>query len=105
MIDPIKRIKSLGFVLEVEGHGLFKKIENIEELNVLLSDVEQYLSDIAGVHKNILLEFIKTDGFCRCVAKTKKGRRCRNPVAGTVGQISIKKFDENISGFCTVHGG
>ena len=95
----------LAIVLELEAKGIGFTVDDYirissDDIPEFLNDPESFIARAHGVSKGDYVSF-KNNVPLRCCGITRRGRRCKNELAG---QVDIQTYSRLRGGFCAIHG-
>lgn len=101
----IKAGLELAVQVPVMG-GCQSRILTLEQTLRLLEDKEAVYAELVGLSKPDYIAWQSSDGWVYCCARTKTGKRCRNPISrGTSLEPAAWKTLRDAGGYCAIHGG
>jgi len=76
-----------------------------DDIWLFATDKVGYAAKTLRVSREEYLTWVEQDGTPRCGAKTRRGRRCKNPITGYSQVKDIHEFLSMDGGYCYTHGG
>ncbi|MCF1492064.1 hypothetical protein GOZ83_22025 [Agrobacterium vitis] len=103
-IDTMEKA-GIAFLANVRVPGGGRRIVlQPQDVERFIADGEAVAADHFGLTKDEYQEWLATDGYVQCSAKTTSGSRCKNHVSGG-SYYEADKWKAAVGEYCATHGG